>query len=76
MAGCSIEVSDSGPGIAPEVKAKLFTPFFTTRPGGTGLGLSVVQHIAVRHRGHVHAENGSNGGARFTLWLPIGGEPA
>jgi signal transduction histidine kinase len=72
--GCDVLISDSGPGISPEVKDKMFTPFFTTRQGGTGLGLSVAQHIAVEHGGVIDAENVPEGGARFTLWLPIGGE--
>ncbi len=72
--GCDILISDSGPGISPDVKDRMFTPFFTTRQGGTGLGLSVAQHIAVEHGGSIDAENAPEGGARFTLWLPIGGE--
>ena len=70
VAGCRLVVSDRGPGIAPEVAAKLFTPFFTTRHGGTGLGLSVAQHIVVMHGGSVHGENMPDGGARFIIWLP------
>jgi signal transduction histidine kinase len=70
--GCDISISDSGPGISRDVKDKMFTPFFTTRQGGTGLGLSVAQHIAVEHGGSIEAENAPEGGARFTLWLPIG----
>jgi signal transduction histidine kinase len=72
--GCDVLISDSGPGIPPDVKDKIFAPFFTTRQGGTGLGLSVAQHIAVEHGGSIAAENAPEGGARFTLWLPIGGE--
>jgi signal transduction histidine kinase len=68
--GFRVTVSDSGPGFAPEVMAKLFTPFFTTRPGGTGLGLSVAQHIAVLHGGSIRAENKPDGGASLTIWLP------
>ena len=68
--GCQITVSDSGSGIKPEVAEKLFTPFFTTRPGGTGLGLSVTQHIVMQHGGSIHAENNPDGGARFVIWLP------
>jgi signal transduction histidine kinase len=71
--GCDILISDSGPGISPDVKDKMFTPFVTTRQGGTGLGLSIAQHIAVEHSGSIDAENAPEGGARFTLWLPIGG---
>jgi signal transduction histidine kinase len=69
--GCSLTVTDSGPGLKPEVMAKLFTPFFTTRSGGTGLGLSVAQHIAALHGGSIHAENRPQGGACFTIWLPV-----
>jgi len=68
--GCRLRVTDSGPGLKPDVKAKLFTPFFTTKPSGTGLGLSVAQHIAVLHGGSIHAGNRIEGGAFFTIWLP------
>jgi signal transduction histidine kinase len=68
--GYRITVSDRGSGIKPEVAAKLFTPFFTTRPGGTGLGLSVTQHIIAQHGGSIQAENNPGGGARFVIWLP------
>jgi signal transduction histidine kinase len=68
--GCRLAVADSGTGLSPAVQAKLFTPFFTTRPGGTGLGLSVAQHVAVLHGGSIHAENNPNGGARFSMWFP------
>jgi signal transduction histidine kinase len=70
VAGYRITVSDSGPGIKPEVAAKLFTPFFTTRSSGTGLGLSVAQHIVVMHGGSINGENRPEGGARFIIWLP------
>lgn len=67
-------VADRGPGIAPDVAAKLFTPFFSTRPGGTGLGLAVARHIAVLHGGGIRCEANPGGGARFVLWLPGTGE--
>lgn len=70
--GHQLSVTDSGHGFDDEVAAKLFTPFFTTRPHphGTGLGLSVAQHIAMKHGGLVRAENLPAGGARFSIWLP------
>ena len=68
--GCRLIVSDNGAGLTSDVTAKLFTPFFTTRPGGTGLGRSIAQNIAVQHGGSIHAENKPGGGARFIIWLP------
>ena len=68
--GWCLSVADCGSGLTPEVKAKLFTPFFTTRDGGTGLGLSVAQHIVLQHGGSIRAENKPDGGALFVIWLP------
>ena len=71
LAGAQLSVADAGPGFTPETAAKLFKPFFTTRSNGTGLGLSVAQHIAMKHGGVVLAENLPEGGARFSIWLPL-----
>jgi len=65
-----ITVADNGPGIVNEDLPKIFLPFFTTKPQGTGLGLAVVQKIALQHGGGVEARNRADGGAEFTLWLP------
>ena len=70
VSGCQLAVSDCGPGIKPELMGKLFTPFFTTKSDGTGLGLAVAQHIAVQHGGVLRAENKPSGGACFSIWLP------
>jgi signal transduction histidine kinase len=69
--GAQLSVTDAGPGFSAETAAKLFKPFFTTRANGTGLGLSVAQHIAMKHGGVVFAENLPEGGARFSIWLPL-----
>lgn len=66
-------VTDTGPGIAPELAASIFTPYFTTKPSGTGLGLAIVHRIAEGHGGRVSAGAGPEGGAEFTLVLPVRG---
>jgi signal transduction histidine kinase len=71
IAGVQLGVTDAGPGFSPDTAARLFKPFFTTRSNGTGLGLSVAQHIAMKHGGLVLAENLPEGGARFSIWLPL-----
>ncbi len=77
--GVRIEVADAGPGIPPEHLPRIFNPFFTTKqPGdGRGLGLSVSHSIVDEHGGRLWAENLPDGGAQFTIDLPIGEpEPA
>ncbi len=71
VSGWSLAIADAGPGLTPEAKTKLFTPFFTTRAEGTGLGLSVAQHIVLQHGGSIRAENRADGGAIFFIWLPV-----
>ena len=65
-----LRLRDNGPGIPDDARPRLFEPFFTTRPGGTGLGLAVVQATVRAHRGTVHAEAPAVGGAEFVLRLP------
>ena len=67
----SIELADDGPGIAPEVLPHIFTPFFTTRPGGSGLGLPLVQRTIVSHDGSVHVASQVGRGTRFQIRLPL-----
>ncbi|CAI06651.1 Sensor protein with histidine kinase domain [Aromatoleum aromaticum EbN1] len=67
--GWSLSVSDRGTGIARELIDKVFEPFFTTRAEGTGLGLPVVQHVALMHEGQVTVSAREGGGTRFALWL-------
>ena len=67
-----LRITDSGPGISPEVQAQLFTPFFTTKePGqGTGLGLSISYSIVEAHGGRITVEQPPEGGASFRVDLP------
>lgn len=66
-----IVVEDDGEGIAPEVRSRIFTPFFTTRAVGTGLGLVLVRRVAEAHHGDVEIESRSAPGAAFVLRLPL-----
>ena len=68
--GWVLSVSDHGKGIAAEILDKIFLPFFTTRSDGTGLGLPVVQHVALVHGGYVNASSLQGGGTQFAVWLP------
>ncbi len=65
-----LTVSDSGPGIDPDQIPRIFDPFYTTRSGGTGLGLAVVHRAVEAHSGAVFVDRGEDGGARFALYLP------
>lgn len=68
--GALVEVEDDGPGISPADRPRLFTPFFTTRAGGTGLGLATVHRIVEAHGGRVEVGEVAPHGARFTVHLP------
>ena len=65
-----IVVDDTGPGVPPADRERIFRPFFTTKPGGTGLGLSVVAKIVEGSGGAVAVGDAEGGGARFTVTLP------
>jgi PAS domain S-box-containing protein len=69
-------VSDNGPGIPERDLPKIFLPFYTTKSEGTGLGLAVVQKVALQHGGSIEARNRPEGGADFILWLPLRQEPS
>ena len=65
-----IAVADTGTGIAPEIRSRLFNAFTTTKPNGTGLGLSTSRSIAEAHDGRLIAEDRTGGGTIFRLVLP------
>ncbi|MFI5182372.1 MAG: sensor histidine kinase [Thermoanaerobaculia bacterium] len=73
----AIAIEDDGPGVGPELLPKLFTPFFSTKESGTGLGLALVAKIAVLHAGEVSVgRSAALGGARFVLSVPRTPPPA
>ncbi len=65
-----ISVTDSGKGIAADQLDAIFTPYFTTKAEGTGLGLAVVHNIVEQHGGTIQVASRGKG-ATFTLWLPV-----
>ena len=69
-----LDFKDTGHGLDPSTAGKIFTPFFTTKSGGTGLGLSLVQKIIVYHGGRVTAKTSETGGAVFSIYLPVKAE--
>ncbi|RIK80973.1 MAG: two-component sensor histidine kinase [Planctomycetota bacterium] len=68
--GLELEIADSGPGVPEENLPRLVDPFFTTKPTGAGLGLSIVSRIAEAHGGRLAVMNCPEGGAAFTIELP------
>jgi signal transduction histidine kinase len=67
------EVTDSGKGIPEDILTQIFDPFFSTKPGGSGLGLSICRSIADAHRASIRARNNANRrGATFTVEFPAG----
>jgi len=65
-----LRISDSGPGVDPDDLPRIFDPFYTSRPGGSGLGLALVHRAVEAHKGAVMVEDGPEGGAAFLLYLP------
>ena len=68
--GVLIQVADEGPGIASDVAEKMFSPFYTTKSAGSGLGLTICAQIIKAHGGVLRGENLSEGGACFSFILP------
>lgn len=67
----SISVADTGGGMAPDVAARAFDAFFSTKPSGAGLGLAIVQRVARAHGGTVTLENKPGQGCTFTITIPV-----
>jgi signal transduction histidine kinase len=70
------EVADDGPGVPPELREKIFYPFFTTKQRGSGVGLAMAQKIAVAHGGSLELDAGAARGCALVVRLPAAGAPA
>ena len=66
-----VSVADTGPGIPPNARPRLFTPYFSNKAKGTGLGLAIVRQIVVAHGGTIWVEDNEPRGARFVIELPV-----
>ncbi len=69
--GVFAQISDTGPGIPPEILDKLFQPFLSTKPKGSGLGLAISKKIMEAHEGEIRVESGSGRGAQVSIFLKI-----
>jgi len=67
---CHVAFNDSGPGIPPEIREKIFTPFFTTKSRGSGLGLPTAKRLIEAHRGTIDVLCPPGGGTTVTVRLP------
>ena len=77
-AGVEVAVGDSGPGLAPEVEARLFKPFVSTKDTGMGIGLSISRSLVESQDGRMSVERNAAGGTTFRFTLPLapaGGPP-
>jgi PAS domain S-box-containing protein len=72
--GVLVTVSDTGPGLPPEILARIFEPFYTTKANGLGMGLSICRSIVEAHGGQLWATPNEPHGAVFCMMLPIGGK--
>ena len=71
-----LTVADTGCGVTPEDREKLFLPYFSTKGRGTGLGLAIVNHILADHSAHIRVEDNLPAGTRFIIEIPIATDAA
>jgi two-component system nitrogen regulation sensor histidine kinase NtrY len=64
-------VADNGCGVAPEVRGRIYEPYFSTKKNGTGLGLTIVSQIIEDHRGYIRVRPNEPKGAKFTIEFPV-----
>jgi signal transduction histidine kinase len=70
----AIAISDTGRGIPVEERRRVFEPFYSRKPAGTGLGLTIARRIVAAHGGRIEIESTPGRGACFTILLPLGGQ--
>jgi signal transduction histidine kinase len=70
-----LSVDDDGPGIEPADADRIFQPYFSSRPGGTGLGLALCRQVFEAHGGQIRVEGSPMGGARFLASFPLSSPP-
>ena len=70
-----VSVLDNGPGLPREHSQQLFEPFYTTKPGGMGMGLAISRSIIEAHGGRIRARSRSGGGSVFSITLPAADRP-
>ncbi len=71
----TIEVADTGSGIANDIRQKIFEPYFSTKKGGTGLGLAIVNNIIADHNGYIKVRDNEGRGTCFVIEIPVGERP-
>jgi signal transduction histidine kinase len=69
-----MSIQDSGPGISAEDQERIFNPFFTTKPGGMGLGLAISSTLVANHGGKLTLLKSDSDGSIFELAIPVGGQ--
>jgi signal transduction histidine kinase len=69
-AGLAVRIADHGPGIPPDLRHRIFEPYFTTKADGTGLGLALVRNTLEAHRGSISVSETPGGGATFSIAFP------
>ena len=66
-----LEIADDGIGMTPEVKARLFEPYFSTKPQGTGLGLAIASAVLADHQAFIRVRDNQPRGSRFVMEFPV-----
>lgn len=69
-----LDIADNGRGVAPEVRGRIFEPYFSTKRNGTGLGLAIVSQIIEDHRGYIRVRPNEPRGSKFTIEFPVQGK--